>query len=186
VKLVTTAADGRSLLLRLVQPGEVLGLPEAVHGNTPFETTAIAAEPSLIAVIPRDKFIRFINSYPQAGVALTVALSQQYKLAQLETKFLAFGETSTVRLARLLLEWAAEHGEPADGGIRIPLLMTHLELAQAIGTTRETVTRIVGNLTRAGVIERRVDGILVHRLHELVHLALPHADTGEAPANGTE
>jgi CRP-like cAMP-binding protein len=175
VKLVANSRDGRGLLVRFVTPGEVLGLAEAVLGSTPFEYSAIVVEPSVLAVIPRERFMRLINSYPQAALALTIALSEQYKEAQHEAKFLAFGETATLRLARILLEWAAERGEPFEGGVRIPLVMTHLEIAQTLGATRETVTRILGNLTHAGIIERRADGIVIHRLGDVVHLALPDA-----------
>lgn len=173
VKLVANSRDGRGLLVRFVIPGEVLGLAEAVLGPTPFEYSAIAVEPSVLAVIARERFMRLINSYPRAARALTIALSEQYKDAQHATKFLAFGETATLRLARILLEWAAERGEPFEGGVRIPLVMTHLELAQTVGATRETVTRILGNLTRAGVLERRAGGIVIRRLGDVVHLALP-------------
>ena len=170
VKLVTGSSDGRVLLLRVARPGEMLGLAEALR-PMPYECSGIAAEPSIVAVIPRETFIRFISSYPQACVALTVALSEQYKLAQRETKFLAFGETSTIRLARLLLDWSADLGEPTAEGLRVPLHMTHADLAQAIGSTRETMTRALGNLTHEGMIERSVDGIVILRPEELARLA---------------
>lgn len=177
VKLVTTSSEGRSLLLRFVQPGEMLGLAEAVLGTAPYECSAIAAESSILAVIPHDRFLRFIGSYPQACLGLTVALSQQYRISQRETKFLGMGDTSTVRLAHLLLEWSAEHGIDAGDGVHIPLHVTHGDLAQAIGATRETVTRILGNLARAGMIERRENAIVVVRPHELVTIALPPVST---------
>lgn len=170
VKLVTASSEGRVLRLRVARPGEMLGLAEAVAGPAPYECSGIAAEPSIVAVIPRETFIRFISSYPEASLALIVALSEQYKLAQRETKFLAFGETSTIRLARRLLEWSVELGEPSEDGVYIPLHMTQTDLAQAIGSTRETVTRVLGNLTEDGLIERRVDGLVILRPEELARL----------------
>jgi CRP/FNR family transcriptional regulator len=186
VKLVTASSEGRTLLLRFARSGEMLGLAEAVLGPGPYGCSAIAAEASILAVIPRDTFIRFISSYPEASVALTVALSKQYKFAQRETKFLGMGETSTVRLAHLLLEWS---GAAADG-VPIPLHVTHGDLAQAIGATRETVTRVLGILTRDGLIERRNDAIVILDADGLSRLcASPHV-TGDgdggtpAEANG--
>lgn len=163
VKLITTSSEGRVLLLRFAQPGEMLGLAEAVAEPVPYSCSAIAAENSILAVIPRETFLRFISSFPEARFALTVALSEQYKFAQRETKFLGFGDTSNVRLAHLLLEWSAEHGVPSEDGVHIPLHVTHGDLAQAIGATRETVTRLLGHLTRAGLIERRANAIVVLR-----------------------
>ena len=173
VKLVTASSEGRTLLLRFARPGEMLALAEAVLGPGPYACSAVAAEASILAVIPRDTFIRFISSYPEAGVALTVALSQQYKFAQRETKFLGRGDTSTIRLARLLLEWSAERGTAAADGVHIPLHVTHGDLAQAIGSTRETVTRILGNLTRDRLVERRDDEIVILHADELSRLAAP-------------
>jgi CRP/FNR family transcriptional regulator, cyclic AMP receptor protein len=170
VKLIATSSEGRVLLLRFAQPGEMLGLAEAVLGPTPYECSAIAAESSILAVIPRETFLRFISSYPEAGLGLTMALSQQYRSAQRETKFLGFGDTSTVRLAHLLLEWSAEHGVAGEVGVHIPLHVTHGDLAQAIGATRETVTRQLGQLTRAGLIEQRANAIVVLRPAELARI----------------
>lgn len=182
VKLITASSEGRVLLLRVARPGEVLGLAEAVLGSAPYECSGIAAEASILAVIPRETFIRFISSYPEACVGLTVALSEQYKLAQRETKLLAFG-ASTFRLARVLLDWSAELGETVPGsGLRIPLHMTHTDLAQAIGSTRETVTRILTHLSHDGLIERRADGIVILRRDDLAGLGISATIT----ANGDD
>jgi len=188
VKLVTSSSEGRTLLLRFARQGEMLALAEAVLGPTPYGCSAICAEPSILAVIPRATFIRFISSYPEACVALTVALSEQYKYAQRETKFLGMGDTSTVRLAHLLLEWAGERGTAVTDGVHIPLHVTHGDLAQAIGATRETVTRILGNLTHSGIIERRADGIVILHSDELAVLGASHAVTadGDGGASGEQ
>jgi CRP/FNR family transcriptional regulator, cyclic AMP receptor protein len=184
VKLVTTSSEGRVLLLRFAQPGEMLGLAEAVLRPAPYGCSAIAAEDSTLAVIPRETFLRFIGTYPEARLGLTVALSEQYKFAQRETKFLGFGDTSTVRLARLLLEWSAEHGVPGEDGVHIPLHVTHGDLAQAIGATRETVTRLLGHLTRAGLIERRANAIVVLRPAELARFGAPVTTGRDGDASG--
>ena len=181
-KLVTTSREGRVLLLRMVGSGEMLGLAEAIL-NAPYESSAVAMESSILAVIPREAFIRFISSYPEACVRLTVALSEQYRFAQREEKFLGFGEPSTVRLAHLLLEWAADRGASTAEGVRIPLRMSHTDLAHAIGATRETITRILGNLSHDGLIERRADGIVILRRDELALLGMSSKVT-ETAAGG--
>ena len=179
VKLVTASSEGRVLLLRFARPGEMLALAEAVLGPGPYGCSAVAAEATILAVIPRDTFMRFISSYPEACVALTVALSQQYKFAQRETKFLGMGDTSTVRLAHVLLEWSREHA---------PLRVTHGDLAQAIGSTRETVTRVLGNLTHSGIVERRDDEIVILHAGELSRLCASPQVTmdGDGGAFGEE
>jgi CRP/FNR family cyclic AMP-dependent transcriptional regulator len=171
LKLVTASSEGRVLLLRFAGPGSLLGAAEAVLGHAPYECSAIAAEPSTLAVIPSETFMRFVATYPESGTRLNIALSEQYKASQRETKFLAFGETSTARLARLLLEWSSERGEVREGSVCIPSHVTHSELAQAIGSTRETVTRILGRLHHRGILERTPDEFVIHSSDELTRLA---------------
>lgn len=179
VKLVTASTGGRVLLLRFALPGEMLALAEAVRAPGPYECSAIAAEPSVLAVIARETFMRFISSYPEACLALTVALSEQYKFAQREARFLGMGDPSIVRLARLLREWSGERGTAAGDGVHIPLHLTHADLAHAIGSTRETVTRILGTLTHDRVIARSNDEIVILDPDELARLAVPKQVTGE-------
>ena len=184
-KLVTTSREGRVLLLRMVGPGLMLGLAEAVL-DVPYGSAAIAVESSILAVIPRDTFIRFISSHAEACMRLTTALSEQYRFAQREEKFLGFGELSTVRLARLLLEWGEERGEVTEEGVHIPLQMSHTDFAQAIGATRETVTRILGNLSHDGLIERRSNGLVILRRDELALLAVSPARPAEINPGGVQ
>lgn len=171
MKLSTASNQGRVLLLAFSTPGEILGASEMVSGCDSYESSAVAAEPSILGVVPRELFARFVASYPRATCCLTRALAEQYRVAQREAKFLAFGETSTSRLARLLLEWCAERGEAAVDGTRIVSHATHTDLAQSIGSTRETVTRILGVLNHNGVIERHPDEIVIRRAEELTRLA---------------
>jgi CRP/FNR family transcriptional regulator, cyclic AMP receptor protein len=173
VKLITSSTDGRGLVLRFAAPGEILGLSEAVLAQSAFRCSAIAAEATLVAVIPRETFMRFVSSYRELCVRLTYALSEQYKTAQRETKFLAFGGTSTSRLAHLLLAEASEHGTTVGDGIHIHSHLTHLELAQSIGSTRETVTRILGNLSHSGILGRASNEIVIHHKEELQRLDNP-------------
>ena len=176
VKLVTGSREGRVLLMRFALPGEVLGLAEAVLGSSPYECSAVAAEPSILAVIPRDTFMRFISSYPEAGVALTVALSEQYKFAQRETKFFGMGDRSATRLAQVLLEWSQRHA---------PLHVTHGDLAQAIGSTRETVTRILSSLAHVGIVERRDNEIVILDAEELSRLSTPAEVTADGDGDAS-
>ena len=169
MKLVTSSREGRGLLLRFAGPCEILGLPEAVLGQSTYRCSAIAAAPTVVAAIPSDTFIRFATSCPELRIRLAVALSEQYRLAQQETKFFAFGGNSTSRLAHLLLEEASEHGDSVADGIHVRHA-THLELAQSIGATRETVTRILGNLSHSGILARTPLEFVIQGKEELTRL----------------
>jgi CRP/FNR family transcriptional regulator len=171
MKLLTASREGKVLLLGFARPGQVLGLAEAVRDRAPYEFSAIAAEPAIVAIIPRERFVKFAAAYPEASLRLVRSLSEQYKMAQQETKFLAFGETSTARFAHLLLDWSAQRGETAADGIHVASHVTHAELAQSIGSTRETITRILGDLDHRGIIERRAEEIVIRSADELTRLA---------------
>lgn len=171
IKLVTGSTEGKVLLLRFVRPGEFLGLAEAVLGQRVYESSAIAAEPSVVAVIPREIFVRFVASYSAVSLRVIFALSEQYKAAQREAKFLAFGETSTARLAHLMIDWLNERGMEVTNGAAISAEITHTELAQLIGSTRETVTRVLADLDHRGIIERRSDEIVIRSADELTRIA---------------
>lgn len=169
MKLLTSSREGRGLLLRFCRTLQILGLAEAVLKQPSYQCSAIAAEPA-VAAVPSDTFMRFAASNPELRIRLTTALSEQYRLAQLETKFLAFGGTSTSRLAHLMLEAASERGETQADGVHFPSHVTHLELAQSIGTTLETVTRILGNLNDSGILERTPTEFVIHGTEELHRL----------------
>jgi len=171
LKLITESKEGKVLLLRFAGPGEILGLAETILGGKPYECSAIAAEPSVVAVIPRETFMRLVASPGEILLCITRALAEQYAIAQREAKFLAFGETSLARLARLLVEWSQERGERCVDGLHLSPNATHIDLAQWIGSTRETVTRVLGDLSHRGIIERHGDEIVIHESDELKRLA---------------
>lgn len=170
VKLVTASRGGRTLLLRLAGEGELLAAAEAVAG-VPYACSAIAAEPTVLAAIPRETFIRLVSSYPELARRLTKSLSEEYGFAREETRFLGFGETSSVRLAHLLISWATDDGTERHQPAHIPAFVTHADLAQAIGSTRETVTRILSDFRHRGVIVREDESIVIRDADELSHLA---------------
>lgn len=171
VKLMTASRAGKTLLLRLAGEGELLAAADAVAGVA-YSYSAIAAEPTVLSAIPRETFVRLVASYPTLAGRLTNALCEQYEFARKETRFLGFGETSTARLARLLMQWTADDGtEDHQQAPHIPAYVTHTDLAQAIGSTRETVTRILSDLRERGVIVRDHDAIFIRNADALAHLA---------------
>jgi CRP/FNR family transcriptional regulator, cyclic AMP receptor protein len=171
VKLLTASRTGRTLLLRLAGEGELLAAADAVAG-APYSYSAVAAEPAVLSAIPRDTFLRLITSYPTIARRLTDALCEQYQFAREETRFLGFGETSSARLARLLMTWGSDDGteDPSRPG-HIPPYVTHTDLAQAIGATRETVTRILSDFKHRGFIVRDDEAIVIRNARELSNVA---------------
>src|ERR1700751_1621484 len=141
VKLSTTSRDGKTLILRIPQSGEVLGLNATVSGK-PYELTGETLQPCQLDFIRRDDFLRFLQHHSDACLNAAQHLSQNWQNAYEMIRSLGLSHSESEKLARLLLEWASD-GESTKEGIRIKISLTHEEIAQLIGTSRETVTGVL-------------------------------------------
>ncbi len=139
VKLSINSSDGKRLILSIAKAGEILGLPSALSG-LPSEMTAEVLYPSRIAVIERSSFLSFLSRHPEAYQTVTEELSLQYKTACEQLRTVGLSASAPEKLARLLLEWSDE-GQKSDSGSRCRFSLTHEEIGEFIGTSRETVTR---------------------------------------------
>jgi CRP/FNR family transcriptional regulator len=142
VKLSTTSREGKTLILRIAQAGEVLGLHATVSGK-PYELTAETLQPCQLDFIKRDDFLRFLQNHADACLTAAQHLSQNCQDAYEMIRSLGLSHSVSEKVARLLLEWAVD-GEHTKDGIRIKVSLTHEEMAQLVGTSRETVTRVLG------------------------------------------
>lgn len=151
VKLTTTSTEGRTLIVKLAGPGEVLGASAAILGN-PYELSGETLEPSQVNFIRRDDFLRLLNTHSEACMHTAQQLSEKYASAQKEIRSLGLAQTTSEKLAKLILNWC-EGAEETERGPRLQVLLTHEEIAQMIGTTRETVTRLLSDFKRKKLIE---------------------------------
>lgn len=152
-KLTTTSTEGRTLIVKIASPGEVLGVSAAILGR-PYEVSAETLEASQISFIRRDDFLRLLSSYSEACMHTAQQLSEKYEAAQREIRSLGLAHTTSEKLARLLLSWSGS-GEETTQGTRLQVLLTHEEIGQMIGTTRETVTRLLSEFKRKKLISMK-------------------------------
>jgi CRP/FNR family transcriptional regulator len=139
VKLSISSSAGKTLILRIAKPGEILGLI-AVLTKTPYEVTAETLHPCQIAFIRREDFLNLLAKHPEMHGSVVKQLTTLYSGACEQLRTVGLSASAPEKVARLLLEWAAE-GKPTKSGTQIRLPLTHAEIAEFIGTTRETVTR---------------------------------------------
>jgi CRP/FNR family transcriptional regulator len=165
VKLTTSSTEGRTLIVRIVEAGEMIGAGAAIL-DTPHEVSAETLEPSQLNFIRRDDFLKFLNTYPEACMHAAQQLSETYHDAQREIRSLGLSQTTAEKLARVLLDWCAR-AETTAAGIRLKILLTHEEIAQMIGTTRETVTRVLSDLKARKIIEVKGSTLLVLQKDQL-------------------
>lgn len=168
-KLLTTNSDGRTLILKIAQPGEGLGLNSVISGR-PYEVTAEILQPAQLVYIAREDFLKFIGEYGEACLHFARHLSRDCHSAYDLLRSIGLAQSVSERLARFLLEWSS-NGSKIDGMVRVKLALTHEEIAQLIGTTRETVTRTLSELKRQRIIELNGSTLLLRNEPALESLA---------------
>ncbi len=154
VKLTTSSAEGKTLIVAMAQPGEILGVSAAVT-NSPYQISAETAEPAQVNFIKREDFLLLMSQERDAAMHIAQQLSSDYHAAQREIRSLGLSQTTGEKLARLVLDWCDQEGEQTQKGIRLKVLLTHEEIAQMIGSTRETVTRLLTQLKSRKLIEMK-------------------------------
>ena len=107
VKMSMCATDGKTLIVRIAQPGEIMGLGATVSGK-PNELTAETVDPCQVNFVKRDDFLRFLKKYSDACFKVAEQLSEKYHTACHELRSLGLSHSSGQRLAKLLLEWSSK------------------------------------------------------------------------------
>jgi len=165
VNLSTTSREGKILILKTANAGEVLGLSASISG-VGYETTAETATACQLAFVERKRFLELLDSHSEMGTRTAQSLSRDYQTAYRDIHGLVLTRSSAGKLARLLLSQSSRqetHREhESQGEIRLDSMMTHEEMAQRIGSSRETVTRLLSRLRRKQLI--RLDGpnLIIH------------------------
>lgn len=145
VKVVLIGEDGREVILSVMGPGEFFG-EMSLLDDEPRSAHVIAMEDSSLAVLRREDFEGLLTQTPQIALALLRELSRRLRRADEKVGSLVLLDVQG-RVARLLLDMAGE-----EGGERITRRLTHHTIAQMIGSSRETVSRTMRDLTDKGLI----------------------------------
>lgn len=139
IKLSVSSSVGKTLTLRIAKPGEILGLTASMSGSA-YEASAETLHPCQIAFVRRDDFSRFISRHPEVNSAVIRQLTAQYNHACEQLRTVGLASSAHEKLARLLLQWSSE-GKQTPEGTQTKVALTHEQIAECIGTTRETITR---------------------------------------------
>lgn len=154
VKLYTTSREGKVLILKQAEAGDVLGLSAAISG-TNYEMTAETASACQLNFIGRADVMTLLKKENEVGVQSALWLSREFQAAYRDIHDLVLARSSSGKLARLLLACApAAAMRLQEQHLQSP--MTHEEMAQRIGSSRETVTRLLSDLKKKRLI--RLDG----------------------------
>jgi len=168
VKLIFLSEKAQETILLILKPGDVFGELLLSHEKRSF--TAIAVEDSLVTMISREDLLKLLSVAPRLVLNFIRVLSK--RLARVEKGLAESSHTwSYHRLAKVLLHLSEQYGEEVPTGIMIKLRLTHEDLANLIGTTRETVTTQLNRFLRMGLLSRRARRLIVTRrgLNEFIH-----------------
>lgn len=137
IKLSVSSRGGKTLILQLAGPGEILGLSASMSGLA-YEVSAEALHPSKIAFIRREDFLSFANRFPEVYHAVTRQLNVQYSRACEQLRTVGLSTSAYEKVARLFLDWSSEEATESS---QIKMALTHEQIAECVGSTRETITR---------------------------------------------
>jgi CRP/FNR family cyclic AMP-dependent transcriptional regulator len=172
VKLSLCSSDGKTLILKIAEPIELLGLSATVSGKA-YELTAETIDPCQVNFIKREDFLRVLHGHSDFSFRVAEQLSDKYNTACHEIRSLGLSHSAAEKLAKLLLEWSSKDGEPGKREPRMKLTLTHEEIAQMIGTSRETVTRLFAVLKERQIVHTKGSTLLIRNQAKLELLANP-------------
>jgi CRP/FNR family transcriptional regulator, cyclic AMP receptor protein len=159
VKLATTSSEGKTFILKIAQPGQMFGLNSVVT-ERPHEMTVETMQPSQIAYVSREDFLRFIRQNGDACLRVVQQLGHECHSAYEVIRSLGLANSVSEKLAKFLLGWSAD-GRESDGAVRVKLALTHEEMAQLIGCSRESVTRTLSEFKKQKLAELSGSTLLV-------------------------
>lgn len=171
-KLSVVSSEGRTLILKIAGPGEVLGLSACVT-DKPFEATVETLSPCQVNFIRREDFLRFLHEDAEVCLRAAVQISRQYNNACRELRWVGLSRSADWRLASLLLGWGEDQTESnvTNESASFKMTLTHEEIAQMIGTTRETVTRAMARFKKQKLIEVRGATLVLSNRRALLEIA---------------
>lgn len=151
IKLTASSPEGKLLIVRIAGPGDVLGLAAVLKGST-HKVTAEALERCEMKAIARAEFLAFMDRYRDVSRNAAVTMALEYEGAMLSARRLALSGSASSKLANVLLEWGRMGG--GEGALEFRMPLTHEELGNMAGLSRETVTRLLAKFRREGMMKR--------------------------------
>lgn len=167
MKLTAGRTSDRQMIVRVAGPGSMLGL-YAVLSHGMYEVSAESLTAAQLRPVERDRFQSFLRTHKEAQMRAVQCICQEYRFALQDACRIALAETVAGRLGHLLLDLGHQIGEQlTTGEFRFPLLLTHEEMASMTCTTRETVTRTLGQFRKDGWISIEDSLVTLHQPQQL-------------------
>ena len=168
IKLSKQTMDGREHILHLVHPGDVFA-EVVIFDSGSYPATAEVVEDASVGLIRNKDMCTVISNHADVTLSMLKIMARRLRDAQEKVMNLALNDTAR-RLALVILGLAEERGVTEANGIVIPVQLTNQELANLIGTSRETVSRIINSFKRSGTLEIERQQIVLYKKEKLREL----------------
>ncbi|RBP97486.1 Crp/Fnr family transcriptional regulator [Bifidobacterium aemilianum] len=164
VKLIRESNDKRVQLLSIHAPGEVLGeIPVFDPAGGPRTASAVAmTNQTQVDWLEHDDLFLWLNKYPRVAVDMLQVLANRMRANNERISDLVFMDVPA-RLAKTLLNLATRFGEPVEAGLKVPHDLTQEEMAQLVGSSRETVNKALMEFANRGWIAREGRSIIIYQ-----------------------
>jgi CRP/FNR family transcriptional regulator, cyclic AMP receptor protein len=158
-KLFTSSSDGKTIIIKISAAGDVLGLNASIS-NRPYEVTAEMMDPGQANFIARDALLQFLREHGEVALRVAEQLSRNYYAAYEEIRTLGLTSSPSEKFAKLLLSWSPNAGN-ANEPAHLTLTLTHEEIAEMIGTTRETVSRLFSDFKKKQLVQVKGSTLII-------------------------
>jgi CRP/FNR family transcriptional regulator, cyclic AMP receptor protein len=152
VKLSICGSDGRTLILRIVEAGSPLGIAAVVSGRQ-YEATAETQEPCEISFLRHSDLLRLMRLHGELALWVTQHISRDYASTCREIRDLMLSDSASEKLARLMVGWLDQNAQSRNP-TQVKLALTHEEIGQMIGSSRETVSRLFAGFKKQRLIQQ--------------------------------
>jgi CRP/FNR family transcriptional regulator len=134
-------------------------MPGSISGR-PYEVTAEVLEPTPANFNARNDFLAFLRANGEAALRVAQQLSETYHSAYAEMRTIGLSHSAGEKLARFLLEWVSGQKQE-NGSVKITMTLTHEEIAQTIGASRETVTRLFSDFKKKQLLQVKGSTLII-------------------------
>ncbi len=168
VKILRSSSQGKEQIIKILNPGDLLGF-EVFYDGKVYKNTAVAMEECELCYVDKNMFFQILEKEPSVAKKLILAMGEELNHAYERIGNLGL-LNAREKLAHLLFTLANEYGVKADGGVKLNLTLSRLEIAELLGITQETSIRLLKSFKEDGILDIRRKEIIIKSLGKLKQL----------------
>ncbi len=168
VKILRSSSQGKEQIIKILNPGDLLGF-EVFYDGKVYKNTAVAMEECELCYVDKNIFFQILEKEPSVSKKLILAMGEELNHAYERIGNLGL-LNAREKLAHLLFTLANEYGVKSDGGVKLNLTLSRLEIAELLGITQETSIRLLKSFKEDGILDIKRKEIIIKSLNRLKQL----------------